>query len=75
MKRFVQDLARRFAFALMVVALIVLVLGEEARRAADFAFLLAVGLGLLGIEWIVALSDRIRCNVSSCLASAVCTRA
>jgi serine/threonine protein kinase len=75
MKRFVQDLARQFAFALIVVALIVLVLGEEARRAADFAFLLAVGLGLLGIEWIVALSERIRCNVSSCLASAVCTRA
>jgi len=61
MKRFVQDLARRFAFALMVVALIVLVLGEEARRAADFAFLLAVGLGLLGIDGIVTLSERIRC--------------
>ncbi|MBO9322925.1 MAG: phosphotransferase, partial [Roseiflexus sp.] len=75
MKRFVQDLARRFAFALMVVALIVLVLGEEERRAADFAFLLAVGLGLLGIDGIVTLSERIRCNVSSCLASAVCTRA
>ena len=32
MKRFAQDLVRRFAFALIVVALMVLVLGEEARR-------------------------------------------
>lgn len=75
MKRFVQDLVRRFAFALIVVALIVLVLGEKKTRAADFTFLLSVGLGLLGIERIVTLFDRMRCNVSFCLLSAACTRA
>ncbi|MGQ9547934.1 MAG: protein kinase domain-containing protein [Roseiflexus sp.] len=74
MKRFVQDLVQRFAFALIVVALIVLVLGEKKTRAADFTFLLSVGLGLLGIERIVALLVHIRRDVSSCLVFAVCRR-